>query len=92
MNGRQDNLVLCFFNSLFTISENTDLDKLLMTALKNQDGFYLVCDYTVNSNFHMPSTEQDFISSLIKKLKPYFKINCFEIIDGKGIIISGRKC
>ena len=85
-------MVLCFFNSLFTISENTNLDKLLITALKNQDEFYLVCDYTINSNFHMPSTEQDFIDSLIKKLKPYFKINRFEILDGKGIIISGRKC
>ncbi|MGN0787502.1 MAG: hypothetical protein ACI4L6_00325 [Candidatus Onthoplasma sp.] len=68
------------------------MDKLLITALKNQDEFYLVCDYTINSNFHMPSTEQDFIDSLIKKLKPYFKINHFEILDGKCIIISGRKC
>lgn len=92
INGRQDNLALCFFNSLFTISENTDLDKLLITALKNKDEFYLVCDYTINSNFHMPSTEQGLIDGLIKKLKAYFKINRFEILDGKGIIIGGRKC
>ena len=35
--------------------------------------------------------EQEFIDNLIKKLKQYFKINRFEILDGKGIIITGRK-
>lgn len=88
LNGSQDNLVLCFFNSLFTISENTDLDKLLITALKNQDEFYLVCDYTINSNFHMVAVEQEFIDNLIKKLKQHLKTKRYEILDGKGIIIK----
>lgn len=91
LNGRYDNLVLCFFNSLFTISENTDLDKLLITALKNQDEFYLVCDYTINNNFHMPTVEQEFIDNLIKKLKHYFQTKRYEILDGKGIIIKAKR-
>lgn len=91
LNGSQDNLVLCFFNSLFTISENTDLDKLLITALKNQDEFYLVCDYTINSNFHMVAVEQEFIDNLLKKLKQYFKTKRYEILDGKGIIIKAKR-
>lgn len=91
LNGKQNNLVLCFFNSLFIISENTNLDRLLFLALKNQEEFYFVCDFTINSNFHMPSTEQKFINSLIKNLKPYFKINRFDILDGKGIIVKGKK-
>lgn len=88
LNGSQDNLVLCFFNSLFTISENTDLDKLLITALKNQDEFYFVCDYTINSNFHMVAVEQEFIDNLIKKLKQHLKTKRYETLDGKGIIIK----
>lgn len=84
-------LFYVFFNSLFTISQNTDLDKLLITALKNQDEFYLVCDYTINSNFHMVAVEQEFIDNLIKKLKQYFKIKRYEILDGKGIIIKAKR-
>lgn len=91
LNGSQNNLVLCFFNSLFTISENTDLEKLLINALKNQDAFYLVCDYTINSNFHMPTVEQEFINNLIKKLKQYFEAKRYEILDGKGIIIKAKR-
>ena len=82
---------MCFFNSLFTISENTNLDKLLVTALKNQYEFYLVCDYTINSNFYMPALEQEFLDNLIKKLKQYFNTKCYEIIDGKGIIIEAKR-
>lgn len=81
---------MCFFNSLFTISENTNLDKILITALKNQDEFYLICNYAINSNFHVSAVEHSFIDNLIRKLKPYFKIKHFEILDGKGII-SGKR-
>ena len=91
LNGRVDNPVLCFFNSLFTISNNTNLEKELINALKTKDNFYLVCDYTINSNYHMPKEEQDFIDKLLRKLKGIFKFKRFEILDGKGIIIVGEK-
>lgn len=89
LNGRQTNLVVCFFNSLFTISNNTNLDKILLKALQNQDEFYIVCDYTINSNYHMPKEEKDFIDSLIKKLHGQFRFKNIDILDGKGIIIYG---
>ncbi len=76
---------------IFMPSENTDLGKLIITALKNQDEFYLVCDYTINSNFHMVAVEREFIDNLIKKLRQHFKTKRYEILDGKGIIITGRK-
>lgn len=91
LGAKQNNLVLCFFNSLFTISENTNLDKILINNLKNQDGFYLVCDYTINKNYYMPRTEQEFIDKLLNKLKSNFKFNCFEILGGKGIIVSAKR-
>lgn len=91
LGGNYDNLVLCFFNSLFTISENTDLEKRLLETLKNKDKFYFVCDYTINSNFHMPTVEQHFIDRLIRKLRTDFSFNRFEILDGKGIIVVAKK-
>ena len=91
LNGRQENLVLCFFNSLFTISSNTDLDKLLVNALRNQDEFYLLCDYTINSNYHMPKEEQDFIKKLTNKLKNIFKFKRFEFLERRGILIHGER-
>lgn len=91
LGGNYDNLVLCFFNSLFTISENTDLEKRLLETLKNKDKFYFVCDYTINSNFHMPTVEQHFIDRLIRKLRTNFSFNRFEILDGKGIIVVAKK-
>lgn len=91
LGGNYDNLVLCFFNSLFTISQNTDLEKKLLKTLKNKDKFYLVCDYTINSNFHMPTVEQNFIDKLMKKLKTIFLFNRLDILDGKGIIVSAKR-
>ena len=49
------------------------------------------CDYTINNNYHMPKEEMDFLKSLRRKLNS-FHYNSFEILDGKGIILSGRKC
>jgi len=89
LNGRQENLVVCFFNSLFTISNNSNLEKELLEALKNQDNFYLVCDYTINSNYHMPKEEQDFIDNLINKLKNRFRFKKIDILEGRGIIVYG---
>lgn len=91
LNGSYDNLVICFFNSLFTISESSNLDKDLFDAVKNKDKFYLLCDYTINSNFHMPSQEQNFLDKFSKRLKQYFTINQLEILDGKGIIIVAKR-
>ena len=89
LQGKQQNLVVCFFNSLFTISNNSNLEKELVEALQHQDSFYLICDYTINSNYHMPKEEQEFIDKLINKLKPVFKFKKFDILDGRGIIIYG---
>lgn len=91
LNGKQSNLVLCFFNSLFSISNNSNLDKELIQPLKNQDKFYLVCDYTINNNYHLPKEEYDFIQKLMYNLKNYFRFKKIDILDGKGIIIYGVK-
>lgn len=91
MNGKQENLVVCFFNSLFTISNNANLEKDLLEALKNQDDFYIVCDFTINSNYHMPKEEQEFIDNLIAKLKKHFRFEKFDILEGRGIIIHGAR-
>jgi SAM-dependent methyltransferase len=85
------NPVLCFFNSLFTISDHTNLINDLLEILKNKGKFYFVCNYTINNNFHLPSTEQDFIDNLLKKLRPSFAFKKFDILDGKGIIIAGER-
>lgn len=91
LDGIHENLVICFFNSLFTISNNSELDKILFNALKSKNDFYIVCDYTINSNFHMPKEEQDFLNKLENKLKPKFYFKHFDILDGRGIIISGKR-
>lgn len=91
LGGNYDNLVLCFFNSLFTISENTDLENTLLELLKNKTTFYFICNYTINNNFHMPTVEQDFINKLINNLSGIFSFNRFEILNGKGIIIVAKK-
>ena len=85
------NPVLCFFNSLFTISENTDLCKILLKSLQNKEKFYFVCDFTINSNFHMPTVEREFINNLIKKLESHFSFKCFDILDGAGIIVLAKR-
>jgi len=87
----RDDLVLCFFNSLFMMSENTDLKRMLLDALKKKAKFYFVVNYTINSNFHMPNVEKKFLEGLIKGLKSKISFNRFEVLDGRGIIIKGKK-
>ena len=88
----KDNAVLCFFNSLFTISNNTvDLKEQLISALQNKQNFYILCDYTINYNYHMPKEEQDFLKSLLRKFSDSFEFKCYEILDGRGIMIAGSK-
>ena len=89
--GKNENPIICFFNSLFTISNNTNLQKELIEMLENKDNFYIICDYKINNNYHMPKVEQDFLKSLIQKLKNRFNFKRFEILDGKGIIIYGKR-
>ena len=48
----------------------------------------MVCNYTIDSNFHMMTVEQQFIEIIIKKLKQHLKTKRYEILDGKGIIIK----
>ena len=91
LKGKYQNLVVCFFNSLFTISNNSNLEKELVEALRRQDSFYLICDFTINNNYHMPKEEQDFLNKLINKLKSVFKFKKFDILEGRGIIIYGVK-
>ena len=82
---------LCFFNSLFIISDKVeDFKPKLVRALKNKSSFHFVCDYTINSNYHLASTEQEFIVELLKELKD-FSFKKIDILDGKGIIIVGKK-
>lgn len=87
----QEDAVICFFNSLFTISNNEDLENQLLDALRNKRNFYIVCDYTVNNNFHMPKEEINFLNRLIRKLRGSFSFKRFEILDGKGIILQGSR-
>lgn len=91
LNIIKENVILCFFNSLFTISNNSNLEEDLVKVLKNINNFYIVCDYTINSNFHMPKEEQDFLKRLKSKLKYDFNFKQFEILNGNGIIICGEK-
>lgn len=91
LNILKENAVLCFFNSLFTISNNSNLDEELFKALQNMKNFYIVCDYTINSNYHMPSEEQDFLKKLKDKVRGQFKFKQYEILEGSGIIITGER-
>lgn len=91
LNILKENVVLCFFNSLFTISNNTNLDEELFKALQKMNNFYIVCDYTINSNLHMPKEEQDFLKKMKNKLRGQFRFKQYEILNGSGIIISGER-
>ena len=91
LNIIKEDVVLCFFNSLFTISNNSDLFKDLCKVLRNMKNFYIVCDYTINSNYHMPKEEQDFLNSLQQELRDIFKFKQFDILEGNGIIITGER-
>ncbi len=92
LTATRENAVLCFFNSLFTISNNTeDLQKQLFDALQDKKNFYIVCDYTINNNYHMPKEEQDFINKLLRRLSGQFKYKRFEILSGDGIIVCGER-
>ncbi len=92
LSALRSNVVICFFNSLFTISNNTEnlLNKLL-SALQYKNNFFIVCNFTINSNYHMPKIELNFINNLIKHLRSQFKFKRFEILDGDGIIVCGVK-
>ena len=85
------NAVICFFNSLFTISENTDLKEKLVSALSGKTNFYFVINYTMNSSFHLPSTEMKFIDSLIRRMRSAFRFKRYEVLGGNGVIIKGEK-
>ena len=88
----KDNPIICFFNSLFIISENTlGLKKQLISALETKSKFYFVCNYTMNNNLHLPSTEIEFIEDLLKGLKHKFNFKKLEILHGKGIIVLGTR-
>ncbi|MDD3397513.1 MAG: hypothetical protein PHR96_03115 [Clostridia bacterium] len=91
LNILKENVVLCFFNSLFTIANNSNLDEELYKTLQNIKNFYIVCDYTINNNYHMPKKKQDFLKRLKNKLRGQFKLKEFEILNGGGIIIIGEK-
>lgn len=91
LSGIHNNTVLCFFNSLFTISENTDLSTVLFEVLQNREKFYILCDFTINSNYRMPTVERKFIENLMLKLKSKFSFNCLNILDGAGIIVVANK-
>lgn len=92
LTATQDNAVLCFFNSLFAISNNTDdLKDQLVSALQNKRNFYILCDYTINNNYHMPKEEQDFLKSLMNKLSGSFSFIRYEILEGRGIMITATK-
>ncbi len=59
--------------------------------MQNKRNFYIICDYTINSNYHMPKEEQDFINKLLRRLTGQFKFKRFEILGGDGIIICGER-
>ena len=91
LTATNNDAMICFFNSLFTISNNTNLMEKLITALQNKNNFYIVCDYTINSNFHMPKVEKQFIRRLKNTLRGNFHFKSFEIIGGDGIIVMGER-
>lgn len=83
--------MICLFNSLFTIAKHTELEQKLFKDLKNKTNFYIVCNYTINSTFHMQQEEQNFLNNLMQNLKQDFQFQTIDILEGKGIIISGKK-
>lgn len=83
-------VVVCFFNSLFTISNDVNLMDDLVKALITKENFFILCDWTINSNYHLPKTEKDFLNKFCIKLSSKFTFKSFEILDGKGIIICGE--
>jgi len=85
----QRNPVLCFFNSIFSITENTDLKAKLVSTLQMKNNFYIVCNYTVSSDFHLMSVELNFIKELLHELRSVFAFKKIDILGDKGIIISG---
>jgi hypothetical protein len=87
-----NNAVVCFFNSLNDIiNDKPNLQKILNMALSTKSNFYLVCNFTVTNNFTLAMTEQSFIEDLLKELKSKFTIKKFDILGGKGIIVSGER-
>ena len=85
------NPVLCFFHSLYTIKKEVDLKSKLISVLKNKRSFYFVCNFTINNHFGPCLNERDFIADLMQELNKTFSLKKFEILNDRGIIISGTK-
>ena len=84
--------VVCFFNSLNDILQNTkNLKEDLVDSLERKSNFYIVCNYTRGGNHTFAWNEECFLKSLCNKLKDRFSIKQLEILSGEGIIISGSK-
>ena len=87
-----NNAVVCFFNSLNDILQNTkNLKEDLVDSLERKSNFYIVCNYTRGGNHTFAWNEECFLKSLCNKLKDRFSIKQLEILSGEGIIISGSK-
>ncbi len=87
-----NDVVLCFFNSLYSISQNErNLCEQFVKALQNKKSFYILCDYTVNSTYHIPRLENDLIECILKKLSPKFTFKRLPILDGKGTIVVATR-
>jgi hypothetical protein len=87
-----DNAAICFFNSLNDIlNDKPNSQTTLASVLSTKSNFYLVCNFTVTSNFTLAMTEQNFIDELLKELNTKFVFKKFDILGGKGILIQGQK-
>ena len=86
------NAVVCFFNSLNDILQNTkELKEDLLNSLERKSNFYIVCNYTRGGNHVIAWNEECFLKSLVNKLKNRFSIKQLGILGGEGIIISGNR-
>lgn len=86
------NVVVCFFNSLNDILQNTkELKSDLVESLERKSNFYIVCNYTRGGNHTLAWNKKCFLKFLCNKLMGKFSIKQLEILKGEGIIISGNK-
>lgn len=86
------NVVVCFFNSLNDILQNTkELKSDLVESLERKSNFYIICNYTRGGNHTLAWNEEFFLKSLCNKLREKFSIKQLEILNGEGIIISGNR-
>lgn len=87
-----NNVVVCFFNSLNDILQNTnELKSDLVESLERKSNFYIICNYTRGGNHTLAWNEECFLKSLCNKLRENFSIKRLEILRGEGIIISGNR-